>query len=60
MILRGELEMTDYLNQVLDLMDDKFILEAAKYNKDDVATEQKDSATQNIAKEQKEKCRDIH
>ncbi len=52
--------MTDYLNQVLDLMDDKFILEAAKYNKDDVATEQKDSATQNIAKEQKEKCRDIH
>lgn len=52
--------MTDYLNQVLDLMGDKFILEAAKYNRDDVATEPKDRAVQSIAKEQKEKCRDLH
>lgn len=43
--------MTNYLNQVLDLMDDKFILEAAKYNEDDTSTEQKDSTAQNIVRE---------
>ena len=56
MILKGEPEMTDYLNQVLDLMDDKFILEAAKYNEDDVSTEQKDSTAQNIVRAQQKGC----
>ena len=56
MILRGELEMTDYLNQVLDLMDDKFILEAAKYNEDDTSMEQKDSTAQNIVRAQQKGC----